>query len=66
MEAVERLDEGWVAREFKTVDLGDERLNRWLNVIARDQGAQLRAPLNQRTGTGWRPKRPIASLRMSG
>jgi beta-glucosidase-like glycosyl hydrolase len=50
VEEVQALDEGWVEREFKTVDFGDERMNKRLKVIATAQGAQPSASLNQASG----------------
>jgi hypothetical protein len=48
--AVNQGERDWVEQEFKTVDLGDERLNKRLKIIAADEGAQPSAPLNQASG----------------
>jgi hypothetical protein len=43
----EHVDAGWSVREFHGLDLGDERLNRRLLVLAESFGAQPNAPINQ-------------------
>src|SRR5881396_574746 len=43
----EHVDAGWSVREFHGLDLGDQRLNRRLLVMAEAFGAQPEAPINQ-------------------
>jgi hypothetical protein len=43
----EQVDAGWSIREFHGLDLGDERLNRRLLVLAESFGAHPQAPINQ-------------------
>src|SRR5688500_9001885 len=43
----ERVEREWVVTELAGVDLGDERLNRRVVVIAEDLGGQPRAPINE-------------------
>jgi len=47
----ERVDAGWSVREFHGLDLGDERLNRRLLIMAEAFGAQPAAPINCRSGS---------------
>ena len=43
----DQVDAGWNVREFHGLDLGDERLNRRLLIMAEAFGAQPQAPINQ-------------------
>ncbi|MCZ7567023.1 MAG: IS4 family transposase [Ardenticatenaceae bacterium] len=43
----EKVEREWVVTEFAGVDLGDERLNRRLIVLAGDLGGQPTAPINE-------------------
>jgi Transposase DNA-binding len=43
----DQVDAGWSVREFQGLDLGDERLNRRLLILAEAFGAQPQAPINQ-------------------
>jgi hypothetical protein len=44
---IEQVDAGWSVREFRGVDLGDQRLNRRLLALAETFGAHPTAPINQ-------------------
>jgi Transposase DNA-binding/Transposase Tn5 dimerisation domain len=44
---IEHVDAGWSVHEFRGLDLGDERLNRRLLVLAEAFGARPTAPINQ-------------------
>jgi hypothetical protein len=43
------VDAGWSVREFRGLDLGDERLNRRLFIMAEAFGVQPEAPINRQT-----------------
>jgi hypothetical protein len=49
----DQVDAGWSVREFHGLDLGDQRLNWRLLIMAEAFGAQPQAPINQ-ASADWR------------
>jgi hypothetical protein len=60
----ERGEKAWGEREFRTVELGDKRLEQRLKKVAADLAARPQAPSIKPVPIGRRRKRPIGCLRI--
>jgi len=47
IDAIKKLEDGWYKKEFSTIDIGDERLNKRAMKLVGDLSGQLSAPINQ-------------------
>ena len=47
VEEIRKLEDDWHKKEFSTIDIGDERLNKRAIKLIGDLSSQLSAPINQ-------------------